>query len=100
MGSGYIDPDFLDHGSNRRVVSFGPGRFISGEGALGNHQIGDWMGSRAGIDDLEKRKFLSLPRIEVRIEVIICPPFKEIRKVFIEIISTITITINEHNQMV
>jgi hypothetical protein len=77
------------------VASFGPGRFISGEEALGNHQIGDWMGSRAGIDDLEKRKFLSLPRIEVTIS----PPFKEIRKGFIEIISTITITTNEHNQM-
>jgi hypothetical protein len=43
-----------------------PGRFTLGEGAPGTHWIGDWVGPRAGLDDVEKRKFLSFPGLELR----------------------------------
>jgi hypothetical protein len=32
-----------------------------GERAPCTHWIGDWVGSRAGVDDVEKRKLLLLP---------------------------------------
>jgi hypothetical protein len=32
----------------------------------GTHWIGGWVGPRAGMDDLEKRKFLTLPGLELR----------------------------------
>jgi hypothetical protein len=38
-----------------------PGRFTPGEGAAGTHWIGGWVRPRAGLDDVEKRKFLTLP---------------------------------------
>jgi hypothetical protein len=38
-----------------------PGRFIPG-----THWIGGWVGPRAGLDDMEKRKFLTLPGLEFR----------------------------------
>jgi hypothetical protein len=31
-----------------------PSRFIPGERASGTHWIGGWVGSRAGLDDMEK----------------------------------------------
>jgi hypothetical protein len=43
-----------------------PGRFTPGESAPGTHWIGGWVDLRAGLDDLEKRKFLTLPRLELR----------------------------------
>jgi hypothetical protein len=43
------------------VVSFTPG-----ERAPGTHWIGGWVNPRAGVDYLEKRKFLSLPGLELR----------------------------------
>jgi hypothetical protein len=43
-----------------------PGRFNPGERASGSHWIGGWVGSRAGLFDLEKRKFLTLPGLELR----------------------------------
>jgi hypothetical protein len=36
-------------------------RFNPGEIAPGTHWIGDWMDPRAGLDDVEKTKFLALP---------------------------------------
>jgi hypothetical protein len=30
------------------------------------HWIGGWAGPRAGLDDVEKRKFLTLPGLELR----------------------------------
>jgi hypothetical protein len=42
-----------------------PGRFTPGERAHGTHWIGG-LGPRAGLDDVEKRKFLTLPGIEHR----------------------------------
>jgi hypothetical protein len=44
-----------------------PGRFTPGKRAPGTHWIGDWVGPRAGLDDVEKRKFLTLPGLELRL---------------------------------
>jgi hypothetical protein len=37
-----------------------------GERALGTHCIGGWVDVGAGLDDLEKRKFLTLLGLELR----------------------------------
>jgi hypothetical protein len=50
----------------RRVVSFTPGRFSPGESAPGIHWIGDWVGPRTGLEDVERRKILPLPGFELR----------------------------------
>jgi hypothetical protein len=41
-----------------------PGRFTREERAPGTHRIEGWVGPRAGLDDVEKRKILTLPRLE------------------------------------
>jgi hypothetical protein len=38
-----------------------PGRFTPEERAPGTHWIGGWVNPRAGLDDVEKWKFLTLP---------------------------------------
>jgi hypothetical protein len=43
-----------------------PCRFTPGERAPGTHWIGGWVDPRAGLDDLEKRKFLTLRGLELR----------------------------------
>jgi hypothetical protein len=43
-----------------------PGRFTSGERAFSTHWIGGWVDPRTGLDDVEKRKFLTLPGLEIR----------------------------------
>jgi hypothetical protein len=43
-----------------------PGRFTSGERVPGTHRMGGWVGPRADQDDMEKRKFLTLPGLELR----------------------------------
>jgi hypothetical protein len=42
------------------------GPLYPGERAPGIHWIGGWMGPGAGLDDVEKRKFLTLPGLELR----------------------------------
>jgi hypothetical protein len=42
------------------------GRFTAGERAPGAHWIGGWVGPRAGLNDVEKRKFLTLLGLELR----------------------------------
>jgi hypothetical protein len=42
-----------------------PGR-LTAERAPGTHWIGGWVDTRAGLDDVEKRKFLTLPELELR----------------------------------
>jgi hypothetical protein len=44
-----------------------PAAFPRGEKAPGTHWIGDWVDPTAGLDDVEKRKLLTLPRLELRI---------------------------------
>jgi hypothetical protein len=43
-----------------------PCHFNSGERTPTTHLIGDWVGPRAGLDDMEKSKFFTLPRLELR----------------------------------
>jgi hypothetical protein len=43
-----------------------PDRFTPGERTLGTHWIGGWVGLRVGVDEVEKRKFLTLPGLEFR----------------------------------
>jgi hypothetical protein len=42
------------------------GRFTPRERAPGTHSIGGSVGPKGGLDDVEKRKFLTLPRNELR----------------------------------
>jgi hypothetical protein len=44
-----------------------PGCFVSGEGASGTHWIGSWVDPRAGLDDVEKKKFFTIPGLEPRL---------------------------------
>jgi hypothetical protein len=41
-------------------------RFTPKEGVPDIHWIGGWVDPRAGLDDVEKRKFLILPGLELR----------------------------------
>jgi hypothetical protein len=43
-----------------------PGRFTPGERAPDTHWIGGWVDPRVGLDDVEKRKFLTIPGLELR----------------------------------
>jgi hypothetical protein len=43
-----------------------PGRFTSGKRARGTHWTGGWVDPRAGLDDMEKWKFLTPPGLELR----------------------------------
>jgi hypothetical protein len=38
----------------------GPGRFIHGVRAPGPHWLGDWVGARAGLSNMEKKKCLPI----------------------------------------
>jgi hypothetical protein len=65
-GGGISVPRILDLGTKWRwVVSFTPRPLYPGQRAPGTHWIG-WVGPRAGLDDVEKRKFLTLPGLELR----------------------------------
>jgi hypothetical protein len=44
----------------------GPCRFTPRERTPGTHWIGGWVNTRAGLDDAEKRKFLTVPGLELR----------------------------------
>jgi hypothetical protein len=71
MGNGCIDPHFLDLSTSWRLVaSFTPCHFTPGERDPGTHWTGCWMDPRAGLDEVEKRKFLTLPGLELRT---LCP---------------------------
>jgi hypothetical protein len=41
-------------------------RFTPGQRAPGTHWIRGWLDLTAGLDDVEKRKFLTLPCLELR----------------------------------
>jgi hypothetical protein len=42
-----------------------PAALPPGETARGNHWIWDWVGPRAGVDDMEKLKILTLPGLDL-----------------------------------
>jgi hypothetical protein len=43
-----------------------PDRFTPEERAICTHWIGGWVGPRAGLDNVERTKFLTLPGLELR----------------------------------
>jgi hypothetical protein len=43
-----------------------PGRFTSWKKAPSTHCIGGWVDPRAGLDGVEKKKFVTLPGFELR----------------------------------
>jgi hypothetical protein len=43
-----------------------PCHFSPGERAPGTYWIRGWVGPRAGLDEVENRKFLALPGLELR----------------------------------
>jgi hypothetical protein len=43
-----------------------PGRFIPGKRTPSIHWIGGWVGPRTDLDDMEKRKILTLPGFELQ----------------------------------
>jgi hypothetical protein len=43
-----------------------PDRFTPGKRAAGTHWLRGWVDPRAGLNDLEKRKFITLPGLELR----------------------------------
>jgi hypothetical protein len=48
------------------VQSFTPRPLYPGERAPGTHWLGGWVEPRAGLDDVEESKFLTLPGLELR----------------------------------
>jgi hypothetical protein len=67
-GSGCIDPHFLDSALVGGDWSTSrPGRITPGERAPDTHWIGGWVDLRADLDYLEKRKFFTLPGLELRL---------------------------------
>jgi hypothetical protein len=68
VGSGCIDPRFLNLCiSWRRVCQLhAPAALPPGERAPGTNWIGGWVGPRAGLDNMEERKFLTLQGLELQ----------------------------------
>jgi hypothetical protein len=66
-GVWFIDPHFLDFSASWRwVVSFTPRPLYPGERAPATRWIGGWVDSRATMDNVKKRKLLTLPGIKIR----------------------------------
>jgi hypothetical protein len=73
-GSGCIDPHFLDLGTSLRwVVSFTPLPLYPRERAPGTHFKGGWVDPRAGLDDMHKWKFFTLPGLKLSCPLVIQP---------------------------
>jgi hypothetical protein len=47
------------------MVGFTPRPLYPAEIAPGSHWIGGWVGPRSNLDDVVKRKFLTLPGLEL-----------------------------------
>jgi hypothetical protein len=66
-GSRCIAPPFLTTALVGDVWSASrPGRFTPGKSAPGTHWIGGWVGPATGLDNVERRKILPLPGLELR----------------------------------
>jgi hypothetical protein len=48
------------------VVRFTPRQIYAREKVPGTHCIRDWVGLQASLDDVEKRKFLTLPGLKLQ----------------------------------
>jgi hypothetical protein len=60
--SGCIDPHFLTLAIAAEWSAPRPYHFTPGERAPGTYCMGGWVGPRDGLDDIKKRKFLTLQR--------------------------------------
>jgi hypothetical protein len=66
-GIGCIGQRFLALGTSQRwVVNFTPLPLYPWGKNPRPHWIGGWVGPRAGLDDMEKWKFLTIPGVEFR----------------------------------
>jgi hypothetical protein len=66
-GNGGIAQPFFTSALDRgEWLTTRPGRFTFLERAHCTHWIGGWVGPRAGLDVVEKRKIMPLPGIEPR----------------------------------
>jgi hypothetical protein len=67
-GGEWIDSHFIDLGTSLRwwMVRFMPWLIFPEERVTGTHCIRDWVGPRAGLNDMEKRRFLTLPRLKLQ----------------------------------
>jgi hypothetical protein len=66
-GNGCIDPHFLTSTlAGGKWKASRPGHFTSKERAPSTHWIGGWVDPRAGLDDAEKRKFLTVSGFKLR----------------------------------
>jgi hypothetical protein len=73
-GSGGITPRILDPGTyGGEWLASCPGRFTSRERALGTYWIGGWVGPRAVLDAVVKRK-IPIPRRESNLRTPIVQP--------------------------
>jgi hypothetical protein len=66
---GYIDSQFFLASAlvGGQWSDSRPGRFTPEERDPGTNWIEGWVGPRAGMDNMEKRKFLTLPVLELRL---------------------------------
>jgi hypothetical protein len=55
------------------VVSFTPLPLYPRERAPGTHFMGGWVDPRAGLDDMEKRKFFTLLGLELSLPLVVQP---------------------------
>jgi len=62
MGNEGMSAHFLDIGTKWQWSSLRFGRFIPWERAPGTHWIGGWVGPKAGLDTVVRRKIPSLYR--------------------------------------
>jgi hypothetical protein len=66
-GRVYIDPYFLELGASYCEWSASRfGRFTPGERVPVSDWVGGWVDPRSGLDDMKKRKFLTLPGLKLR----------------------------------
>jgi hypothetical protein len=63
---GCIDPHILDLGTSLEWSASPPGHFTPKEISPGTHWIGGWLDPRTGLDNVEKRKILTLPGPKLR----------------------------------
>jgi hypothetical protein len=68
MGSGCVHPCFLDLTTltGGEWSASRPGHFTPEERLSGTNWLGGWVGPRAGLDAMERRKFLTLPGLDLR----------------------------------
>jgi hypothetical protein len=67
MGERRIAPPFFTSALDGGEWSASrPGHFNPRERAFVTHWTGGWVDPRAGLEDVEKRKFLALPGLELR----------------------------------